>query len=80
MSNYTAVATKVQAPVWLVDYSGEVVETESHDAVKLALRDRDGKFAPQEKPVTKKQATRKLEAKSQRLNSAIDRMQAMESW
>jgi hypothetical protein len=39
----------------MVDYSAAPVETETHDAVELPARDRDGKFAPKfEKPVSKK--------------------------
>lgn len=80
-SNYTAVSTKNQPLVWMLDLSGELVETESYDAVKLAARDRDGKFAPKfEKPVTKRQAMNKLSKSAQRLSSAIDSMMDMENW
>lgn len=77
----TQTVTKQASPmVWFVDCTGEVVETETHDGVKLMARDRDGKFAPSEKPVTRKQAIRKLNTKSQRLSKAIDAMQMMENW
>ena len=81
MNNNITTTVKLQAPVvWMVDFTGELVDTESHDAVKLALRDRDGKFAPQAKPITKRKAMNKLQASSQWLSSAIDKMQSMESW
>jgi hypothetical protein len=52
--NSTTVKTAAQQ-VWMLDFSGETVETETHDAVELPARDRDGKFAPKfEKPVSKK--------------------------
>lgn len=66
---------------WLVDYSAPVVETETHDAVELPARDRDGKFAPKfEKPVSKKQAWKKLEASSKKQNRAAAMLSEMETW
>lgn len=53
---------------------------ESHMLLKANHRDLDGKHAPQDKPVTRKQAMRNLNVSSQRLDSAIDRMMEIESW
>lgn len=70
-----------QSLVWMVDYSAAPVETETHDAVELPARDRDGKFAPKfEKPVSKKQAWKKLEASSKKQSRAAAMLSEMESW
>ena len=78
----TNVTTKTKTSlVWMVDYSDASVELESHDAVQLPTRDRDGKFAPKfEKPVTRKQALKKLEASSRKQSAAADRLADMENW
>ena len=79
MSNVTT-KTAVM-PVWIVDYSAPLAETEAHDAVKLPSRDRDGKFAPKfEKPVTTKQAKAKLTRLSQKASAGIARSLDMENW
>lgn len=78
--NSTAIKTAAQQ-VWMLDFSGETVETETHDAVELPARDRDGKFAPKfEKPVSKKQAWKKLEASSKKQSRAAAMLSEMESW
>lgn len=79
MSN---VITKTQtALVWMVDYSAPAIETETHDAVQLPSRDRDGKFAPKfEKPVTTRQAKAKLTRLSQKQSAGIARSLEMENW
>jgi len=81
-SNTTTTTTKPQtALVWLVDYSAPTIETEAHDAVSLPSRDRDGKFAPKfEKPVTKRQAWKKLEASSRKAQRAANILAEMENW
>lgn len=78
----TNVTTKTAVmPVWMVDYSAAPVELESHDAVVMPTRDRDGKFAPKfEKPVTKRQAMKKLEAGSRKHSAAMDLLAEMENW
>jgi len=65
----------------MVDLTAASVELEAHDAVQLPARDRDGKFAPKfEKPVTKRQAMKKLEASSCKQAAAMDRLADMENW
>lgn len=51
-----------------------------HEALRASGRDLDGKYAPQEKPVTHKQAMRKLAASSKKSTKAMDRLAAIESW
>ncbi len=82
MNNYSTQTVVKQAAslTWIVDYSGELVETESHDAVKLAARDRDGRYAPLDKPVTKRKAMNKLCKLSTKHNAGMDLLAAMESW
>lgn len=78
--NSTIVKPQTQL-VWLVDYSAPSVETESHDAVMMPTRDRDGKFAPKfEKPVTTRQAKAKLTRLSQKQSAGIARSLEMENW
>lgn len=77
----TTVKTAAQPLVWMVDLTVPSVELEAHDAVQLPARDRDGKFAPKfEKPVTKRQAMKKLEASSRKQAAAMDRLADMENW
>jgi len=78
--NTTTIKPQMQL-VWLVDYSAPSIETETHDAVMMPTRDRDGKFAPKfEKPVSKKQAWKKLEASSKKQNQAMAMLAEMEQW
>lgn len=79
MNNVTTTKAPAQL-VWMLDFSAPVVETEMHDGAQLPKRDRDGKYAPQEKPLTRKQAMKKLSKQSKRLDAAIDRLQEMENW
>lgn len=78
-TNDTPVTTKMQAPVWMLDLTGTLVETEAHDAVVMPARDRDGKFAPKfEAPVSKAKAWKKLQASTAKARAAQERFCAFE--
>lgn len=95
-SNYNTSTETVQSPgfeSWVVapkiivipgdatpQYNASAKIDVRHQELKAQHRDLDGKFSPVEKPVTRKQAIKKLDASSQSLSNAIDRLNEMENW
>lgn len=51
-----------------------------HEALKANGRDLRGCFTDSPKPVTRKQAIKKLQAASDKQNRAMDLLEQMESW